>query len=182
MLKHDSLAIAGIFRDEFDYLLEWFAWHQIAGFERFFIADNGSTDGTVSLLEALGDLGIVDLIYQPVLLKRSQNTAYQRLSQQAVFVGIEALLYIDADEFLVHESMIDGDEYRCLKLLFDNPRVGMIGINWKSFGSSGHKLQSADPVLVRFTDYSPSMHFPPNGHIKSVSRLIHQPLTFMTQH
>ena len=78
MLNHDSLAIAAIFRDEFDYLLEWFAWHQIAGFKKFFIADNGSTDGTVALLEALGDLGIVDLIYQPVLLKRSQNTAYPK--------------------------------------------------------------------------------------------------------
>jgi len=171
MLKADSLAIAAIFRDEYDYLLEWFAWHQIAGFKRFFIADNGSTDGTVALLEALGDLGIVNLIYQPVLLKRSQPVAYQRLSQGAMSCGIESVLFIDADEFLVHESMTDGEEYRCLLGLLMDPKVAMVGMNWRTFGSSGHKLYSSEPVLSRFTKCCGEMELSRNGPLKSISKL-----------
>jgi glycosyltransferase involved in cell wall biosynthesis len=171
MLKHDSLAIAAIFRDEYDYLIEWFAWHQIAGFKKFFIADNGSTDGTVALLEALGDLGIVELIYQPVLAKRAQLVAYQRLSQAAISHGVECLLFIDADEFLVHDSMIDGEEYECLLRLFDDPRVVMVGINWRTFGSSGQKKQVAEPVVSRFTKCCGEMELSRNGPLKSISRI-----------
>jgi len=171
MLNHDSLAIAAIFRDEFDYLLEWFAWHQIAGFKRFFIADNGSTEGTVAFLEALSDVGIVELTYQPVLAKRAQLVAYQRLSQAVIGSGIECVLFIDADEFLVHDSMIDGEEYHCLLRLFDDPRVGMVGINWRTFGSSGHKKQAAEPVISRFTKCCDSVELSRNGPLKSISRI-----------
>ena len=148
------IGIGAIFRDEYDYLLEWFAWHRIAGFQRFLIADNSSSDGTTALLEAFFELGLIQLIYQPVLEKRAQIAAYARLSVLALHEGVDAVLYIDAEEFLVHESLTDGEERRCLENLLEDPRVGMVGINWRTFGSSGHTIQTADPVIYRFIDHA----------------------------
>jgi glycosyltransferase involved in cell wall biosynthesis len=169
------LAIGAIFRDEYDYLVEWFAWHLIAGFKRFLIADNGSTDGTLALLEALSDLGVINLIYQPVLEKQAQLVAYQRIAQLAINEAIESVLYIDADEFIVHESMLDGEEYRHLENLLTNTQVGMVGINWRTFGSSGQKIQTSEPVVKRFTDYLgiSEQKFVVNQHVKSVTKISH---------
>lgn len=168
-----TLAIGAIFRDEYDYLVEWFAWHIVAGFKKFLIADNGSTDGTVALLEALSDIGVVSLIYQPVLDKQSQGVAYQRITENAMSESVEAVLFIDADEFLVHESMLDGEELRSLEKLLSDPSVGMVGINWRTFGSSGQKVQTNAPVLERFTQHLSSKKdkFCLNGHLKSITKI-----------
>ncbi|MDH4481614.1 MAG: glycosyltransferase family 2 protein [Rhodoferax sp.] len=166
------LAVGAIFRDEYDYLLEWFAWHMVAGFKKFFIADNGSTDGTVAFLEALEDLGIVALIYQPIIVKRAQIVAYQRIAQLAMREAVESVLYIDADEFLIHESMSDGEEYRHLEKLLNDSSVGMVGINWRTFGSSGHTLQEQRPVIERFTDCADNNGSNPiNGFLKSIHKI-----------
>jgi len=165
------LAIGAIFRDEYDYLLEWFAWHMIAGFKKFLIADNGSTDGSLALLEALSDIGLINLIYQPILQKQAQIVAYQRLAQLAVLENLESVLFIDADEFLVHESMTDGAEYQCLDALLKDSEVAMVGINWRTFGSSGHKTQTGEPVVVRFTDYCNIHEQSVNGYFKSISKI-----------
>lgn len=170
-IEHEmNIAIGAIFRDEFDYLIEWFAWHEMAGFQSFYIADNGSTDGTLALLEAMAELGRIQLIYQPVVEKQAQLRAYNRIAQQAIGIA-DAILYIDADEFLTHESMIDGDEYRHLAQLLSRPDVGMVGINWRCFGSSGHKEHGPQPVIERFTDCCSDYQFSKNGHIKSASKI-----------
>jgi hypothetical protein len=46
-----SLAYLGafaIFKDEASYLPEWFEFHRLVGVERFFLYDNGSSDGVSS--------------------------------------------------------------------------------------------------------------------------------------
>ena len=105
-----KIAIGAIFRDEYEYIIEWLAWHQIAGFDTFYIADNASSDGSTALLEALSDLGFISLIYQPVIEKRVQILAYNRVIEMAMG-RVESILFIDADEFLTHESMKDGAEF-----------------------------------------------------------------------
>jgi len=179
-LKH-SLAIGAIFKDEFDYILEWLAWHQMAGFNDFYIADNASTDGTRELLEALSEIKQLNIIYQPTReniagVINNQTAAYNRISQ--LFLGnVEGILFIDADEFLIHESMIDGAEYKLLHDLFDDPKIAMVGINWRTFGSSGHKKKDPGLVLERFRDYFRNFKNKKNtgtythNFIKSMSRI-----------
>jgi len=53
------LAIGAIVNNEGPYLLEWIAYHRIVGIDRFFIADNASTDEGPGLLAALAAAGIV---------------------------------------------------------------------------------------------------------------------------
>jgi len=177
---NNALAIGAIFRNEFEYILEWLAWHQMAGFDNFYIADNGSIDGSRELLEALSDAKQINMIYQPTFKNISEGNAqlkaYARISQ--LFLdNVEAILFIDADEFLTHESMIDGAEYRLLVDLFNNPKIAMVGINWRMFGSSGHIKQSSDLVIERFKAFKEDIinqnNIEPNENksIKSISRI-----------
>lgn len=164
-----KIAIGAIFRDEYDYIIEWIAWHQMAGFYTFYIADNGSTDGTTALLEALADLGHIKLIYQPVLEKHAQIVAYRRIMQQAIS-ETEAILFIDADEFTTHESMEDGAEARLLQELFLDKSVGVVCINWRTFGSSSDNMVS-EPVVCRFNYHASDEQDNPNRALKSIARI-----------
>lgn len=171
-----NIGIAAIFRDERDYILEWLAWHLIAGFENFYIADNGSSDGTLALLEALELAGYIKLLYQPVQPHSSQLKAYERILQNAAG-ECHALLFIDADEFLCHDSFIDGEEYRSVHSLLEDPTVGAVALSWRLFGSSGREHFDSLPVIERFDRHA---EYPQSRLIKSVVKIPY--VTHMSVH
>lgn len=167
----NKIAIGAIFKNEFNYTLEWFAWHQLAGFSDFFVADNESTDGTRALLEALSEINAkFRVLYQPTIERYAQIYAYNRILNTCER-DIQAILFIDADEFLVHDSQINGSEYELLSELLQLPEVGMVGINWRCFGSSGLKAYDGGLVLERFNDHAADYDFSKNSHLKSVSKI-----------
>lgn len=173
------LGIGAIFRDEYCYIIEWLAHHMIAGFNKFIIADNGSQDGTRELLEALKQTQLIELIYQPVLIKDAQYVAYNRILELSSS-SIDALLFIDADEFLVHDSFIFGEGLKHLERLFSDSTIDMVCLNWRCFGSSGLERQEEGLVIQRFEEYLDefecSIEFLPvqkravNNHVKSAVR------------
>jgi hypothetical protein len=67
--------------------------------------------------------------------------------------GITHAIHIDIDEFIVlkkHANIVDFiNEY--IKCPNNNLFCGGIAINWKFFGSSGHEIETNDPVTQRFT-------------------------------
>lgn len=164
-----KIGIGAIFRDEYDYIVEWLAWHKLAGFANFYIADNASSDGTLALLEALEQAGYIKLIYQPTVKAGTQVKAYERITQLATNY-IDAILFIDADEFLCHESLQNGREAQHLEDLLNKKHVGAIGITWRVFGSSGHEAYDSRPVVERFTKYA-NNDKPQSRLIKSISKL-----------
>ena len=70
-LKHDHtqpdcyLAVCAIAKDEGPYFKEWIDWHLSKGVEKFYIYDNGSTDGTKEILEPYIGAGTVEYTYFP---------------------------------------------------------------------------------------------------------------------
>jgi hypothetical protein len=168
-----KIAIGAIFKNEFNYVLEWLAWHQLAGFSYFFVADNESTDGTRALLEALSEINEkFTVLYQPNIEKHAQIYAYNRILDTCDS-DIQAILFIDADEFLVHDDHINGSEYELLSNLLQAPEIGMVGINWRTYGSSGLKTHDDRLVLERFNQHASDFDFSNNSHIKSVSKISH---------
>ncbi|MBY6206125.1 MULTISPECIES: glycosyltransferase family 2 protein [Halomonas] len=168
----EKFCLAGIVKNEVDYMLEWVAWHHLAGFDHVIVADNMSTDGTRSLLEAMELAGLIKLIYQPTLARNTQAHCYNRVLESALG-KFEFVMFLDADEFLVHESQRHGEERRLLDELTSCGGVGSISINWRCFGSGGLINKSAEPVLRRFTHCSDSSDFSADRHVKSMIRVDH---------
>jgi len=160
-----TLAIAAIFRNEKDYILEWIAWHQAQGIHKFIIYDNDSDDGTTQLLQQLEKLNIIDL-YHIERQENAQIKAYQKILT-AYKNSIEIIAFIDADEFIVPNDSKTASTH--IAQLFKNKKIGAIGINWKIFGTNNHQKQPEGSVIQNYplagTDTNKRNHF-----IKSIYR------------
>lgn len=145
---HRTLAICTIVKDEARYLLEWIAFHLLAGVEHFRIYDNGSTDGTTALLAALARQNYpIEIVPWPTREGQSpQLTAlrdgFVSLAGRYAFVAA-----IDVDEFLFRPDRSPLPQW--LRTL--PPSVSAIGINQFIFGSSGEAAHRPDLVIARFT-------------------------------
>ena len=91
--------IGAIFKNEGPYILEWVAYHRALGIDRFFVADNGSDDGSSEFLAALDRAGVLDHI-PPGYARPAAAAA--RLCRDLRRHGAQAdwIAFIDADEFL----------------------------------------------------------------------------------
>lgn len=162
------LTLAAIFKNEAPYVLEWIAHHQLMGVEGFLIADNGSTDGTWELLQALAKAGVIETFQftQPPGIQ-PQIPAYRlmakKLQGHSRWIG-----FIDADEFIwpTQNEVTLADMIRS----FDRTgEVGAIALNWAVYGSSRQAAASPAPVTQRFTQRG-KKSFVINHHIKSIVR------------
>lgn len=163
-----KLAIAGIVKNENDALLEWIAFHRVVGASHFFIADNGSDDGTRELLVALSQAGVVTVFDFPsVGEQKPQLPAYARILR-ACPTDIDVLAFIDADEFILP---LEGENsiIPLIERLFAPDDVSAVALNWANFGSSGHVFAEEGLVIERFTKRA-TVAFGTNHHYKSVVR------------
>ncbi len=162
------IAVAAIFKNELPYVVEWVAYHRAVGIDRFFIADNNSDDGTSVLLAKLAAANLVDHILFPGTPNVApQLPAYIEIMRRH---GREAdwIAFIDADEFLF--STDDSHSVReAIEGLHHDPSVGAIGVNWATFGSSGHEGPSEELVIERFSKRA-AKGWSENYHYKSIVR------------
>ncbi len=142
-----KIALAGIVKNEFEYLLEWIAWHRHVGFTEFLIADNGSEDGTLELLKRLEKVGVVRLHREPPGVG-AQTRAYNAMLQRWGRT-VDRVAFVDADEFLVSDDGRSPIEH--LERLISPADVGAVAVHWRVFGSSGHELREDGLVIERFT-------------------------------
>lgn len=164
------LAIAGIFKNEAPYILEWIAHHRLLGIHRFFIADNDSTDISTELFEALARLGHLELIRHPTEPGiKPQLPAYQRLIELAGD-RVRWMAFIDADEFIWPTSPGQGIE-NLIRTLDARGDVGALALNWATYGSGRNYFYENTPVLQRFQHCASPEHGL-NQHIKSIVKLL----------
>jgi hypothetical protein len=140
----------------------------VLGVERFFLADNGSDDGSGGLLVALARAGVVDHIPFPGAPGvPPQLPAYgeilRRHGQEADWIA-----FIDLDEFL-----LPAPPRRSLRptlaALARQPAAGAVAVNWALYGSAGESVARPGLVVERFPardrDDSPLHH-----HYKTILR------------
>lgn len=149
-----KIALAGIVRDEFPYLLEWIAYHKGIGIDHFIIANHSSIDGTTELLEAFQKLGLVTTFYIPKEEEAPQLPTYKKIIED-YGKDYDWLGFLDADEFFVPK------EHASLKkiLLEQENTTGGIIFHWAVYGSSFQKypddFELPSPVTSRFTWRAP---------------------------
>lgn len=134
-------------KDEGPFILEWVAWHRLAGFDRLLVYQNGSTDLTQRSLKVMDQHGLIDYVPNDRGPSSPQIRAYARASEHPAFAEAEWCLALDGDEFFV--SHVGQGTVREL-----TDRIGdadAMLINWRNFGSSGHREMSDGLVTERFT-------------------------------
>ena len=168
------LAIGAIVKNEAPYLLEWIAFHRVLGVTGFFVADNGSTDGSGALLAALDAAGIVrHLPFPDRHGVRPQQPAYRAILARYA-AAADWIAFIDADEFLLpapdaFRGPFPGALPRLVARLGADPDVGAVVVNWALYGSSGRLSAGPEPVIERFARRAERTLLP-NHHFKSILR------------
>lgn len=144
-----KIGICAIFKNEFDFVIEWLAYHRVVGVDHFYIADNVSDDGTSELLQILDYLGYIKRVHFPrVGDVGPQAPAYNHILTH-YGAEVDLLGFIDADEFIVSKTSLK--ENPAIQSFFDNDALSAMGLNWKVYGSSHHKLPSNNLVIEDYT-------------------------------
>lgn len=163
-----KLGLAAICKDEAPYILEWIAHHRLQGIHEIYIADNGSTDGTWDMLDALRKAGVVHLMaYRTRSDEKPQLSAYRELLAR-YREEVEWLAFIDCDEFITptRPSMTLAT---MIASLGADQSVGGIALNWATYGSSGHQQYAMPPVTERFLHHADASHGV-NRHFKTLAK------------
>ena len=159
IIDEDYLSVACIIKNEGRYIREFIEFHKLAGVDRFFIFDNGSTDNTKDVLKKYIESGEIVYIYFPG--EKMQFPAY-RYAIKLCKRTTRWLAFLDADEFLFspHSSLKES-----LKEFEDEVAVG---VNWVCFGPSGHEKRPSGLVIKNYTETFEDKDNFFNRHIKSV--------------
>lgn len=162
-MAETRVALCGIVKDEIRAIVEWLAHYKAIGFTDFLIYENGSTDGTAEVLQALDEAGeVICLPWPHAMGQRPQRLAYEHARRHS---DVDWLAFFDADEFLnLREDRDIGGFLRRF-----GPEVSAIAFNWIVFGSGGQDAYCPLPVVERFTDALPRDALR-NRTVKSIGR------------
>jgi len=147
------LAMASLLRNEGPYIIEWLEFHLRMGFERFYIAENGSTDDSLARLEPYVLRGVVTLVEQRIgrrdgSPKGTQVLTNNKMLDRARKDGVRWLGFMDIDEFVYPRD--DGETLLGILSRYD-ATVGAVGISMLNFDHNGLVHKSDAPVIERFT-------------------------------
>ena len=166
-----DLSVASIIKNEPD-IIEWIEYHRLVGVDHFYIYDNESTDGLKEKLTPYIDKGVVTYIYYPgkAMQDKSINDAIKNYAYDTKYLAV-----IDGDEYIV-----PTEEGRLLPELLDeiietyhksiyHPGgfAGGIGINWRDYGTSGHKTKVDGLVIENYLQRAEDDYYQ-NVHIKTI--------------
>ncbi len=155
-------------RNEGPFLLEWVCWYRMLGFTDILIVTNDCTDHSPELLDALQRAGWVTHLRcdvppgEKIVARKLKLARSQPQVRRADWV-----LVCDVDEFLViHRGAgLIGD---LVPPADQAPFLGM-AINWRVFGTSGHKTWSDGLVHRDFRRAGPLSH-PISRWVKTIHR------------
>ncbi|CAO4183447.1 Glycosyl transferase family 2 [Methylorubrum aminovorans] len=157
-------AICAIAKDEDRYLLEWIAYHLSIGFEHIFLYDNMSQRRIARLINDRYRKKITIIRWPNRHGRHSQLEAYEHFLW-AHGGECEWAAVLDIDEMLHLKQHNTIDEFLAMF-----PDVTGIALNWRIFGSAGHRTYKRAFLMERFTRAS-QIDFQINRTVKSIHRM-----------
>ncbi len=138
--KKYAISICAIFKNEGRFLKEWIEYHQLVGFDHFYLYNNGSCDNYNEILKPYVERNVVTLIEFPG--ERMQMKAY--LDFYANFAGeTQWVSFLDIDEFICPNSHLNIKDW-----IKSYERYPVILIYWKMFGTSGLMKHDDDKLVT----------------------------------
>lgn len=147
----DGLAVMAIMKDEEASIRDWIMYHALAGVDQFILYDNGSSDRTVELAQAVSNTSVIvfpwDLhvtSYRRKQVMHPQTLAYCH-AIKTFGSRFRWMAFIDIDEFIVpreHDSIPEA-----LETLRDHQNISL---PWVMFGHSGHENPPEESVLFSY--------------------------------
>jgi len=147
--------------NEENYIGEFVYYHLLIGFDHIYIYD---TSNNYSMKNSMLNRNLkVTIIHKPLNGRDFNRVQCENMTE---FNNEYKLKYkwcamIDCDEFIVLKKHSSINEF----LNSINLNSGCLGINWKLFGTNGHKKYEQIPVINRFTKCGNYL----DQHIKSIS-------------
>ena len=153
MTKDTTMLVATV-RNEGANILEWVAHHRLCGFDRIQIYHNDSDDNTLRSLRTLARLGVIELFQNRGLEPGAhRRKSYRRASRSPAYAESAWCMVLDCDEFL-HIKTGNGTVQDLIAACPDD--ADAILMNWRIFGSNGHRELSGELVTERFTRAEPA--------------------------
>lgn len=159
-----KLGITSIQRNRGKWVVEWLAFHMLAGVDSFYVYAHKTTDDMALKLLKLSrryDIKVhaIDLEVQP------QLAAYQH-AYDTYADGVDWMAFVDGDEFLHPTATASLGEALAA---IDAPDASAVAAYWKCYGSNGHVRDPDGLVVERYPRHS-TEDFVPNRHVKSIVR------------
>jgi hypothetical protein len=93
------LAMTLLVRDEADIIEANLRYHSAQGVDFFVVGDNGSTDGTIEILERYERAGLVELEHFPGSVNQAWSEGRTKLGRRTHERGADWVIHNDGDEF-----------------------------------------------------------------------------------
>jgi Glycosyltransferase family 92 len=150
MVSKPYLALATAYRDDAEYLREWIEFHRLVGVERFYLYDNGSSDGGREVLAPYVEQGIAVVhdwpipvmggTGRPIGLIRAFDHCIEQHRDEARWIG-----FVDVDEFL-----FSPEGAKLSELLGELEEAPGVVVHRAEFGTSGHRTQPPGLVIENY--------------------------------
>ena len=149
--KGNMIALVAVVKNEGRYLEEWIGYHLMLGVDHVYLYDDGSTDDSAEAYKTMYKTGRLT-VHRAIKTGRRHNMQEDCNEEWRRRYGhlYKFVMPWDADEFLSLKVGVTLQEF--LEAIPDN--VGQVRLNWKLFGSGGHRHADYNRLVIdRFTTH-----------------------------
>ncbi len=144
-MKRYRTGIVAIAKDEHPYLREWLAYHLAIGFEHIWVYDNASATPLSRTVSRRAARGRVTFLRWPNAPRGPTQIAAYNHFLRRFGPDVSWVAVIDVDE------MICLKQDRTIAAFLDRfDGASGIALNWRFFGSSGHRAHGPGLMIERF--------------------------------
>ncbi len=158
-----ELGIVSIQRDRADWLTEWFAFHYLVGFRKFYLYAHHCKDNTTEVILKLSKKLAITSFVIPDIMDRVQLKAYQHACDNYMN-DVDWMAFIDGDEFLfpTNSSTVEDvlSEYQ------NRDDISALAVYSMTFGSSGHIKEPSGLITENYRHCNPDPSCRENRMVK----------------